>query len=209
MEKELWSDCKRVVFFGLPLSFTKYRLTTNRLFVNTGFLTQREDEVRLYRITDVSLSRTLMQRVFGLSTIHCNSSDKTLGNFDIININSNIDIKKELESKLQAVEKSINEQMKKTRNLINLYDEKVISMNQFKLENETISNTLDSLMKNKEILEDKIKNIPQETGSFKKDVESVLKIPIEQWNNSMLKTIIKKIYVNNDGTINIQWIIEG
>lgn len=129
--------------------------------------------------------------------------------FDIININANIDIKKELESKLQAVEKSINEQMKKTRNLINLYDEKVISMNQFKLENETISNTLDSLMKNKEILEDKIKNIPQETGSFKKDVESVLKIPIEQWNNSMLKTIIKKIYVNNDGTINIQWIIEG
>lgn len=129
--------------------------------------------------------------------------------FDIININANIDIKKELESKLQAVEKSINEQMKKTRNLINLYDEKVISMNQFKLENETISNTLDSLMKNKEILEDKIKNIPQETGSFKKDVESVLKISIEQWNNSMLKTIIKKIYVNNDGTINIQWIIEG
>ena len=129
--------------------------------------------------------------------------------FDIININANIDIKKELESKLQAVEKSINEQMKKTRNLINLYDEKVISMNQFKLENETISNTLDSLMKNKEILEDKIKNIPQETGSFKKDVESVLKIPVEQWNNSMLKTIIKKIYINNDGTINIQWIIEG
>lgn len=129
--------------------------------------------------------------------------------FDIININANIDIKKELESQLQAVEKSINEQMKKTRNLINLYDEKVISMNQFKLENETISNTLDNLMKNKEILEDKIKNIPQETGSFKKDVESVLKIPVEQWNNSMLKTIIKKIYINNDGTINIQWIIEG
>ncbi|MBM6819686.1 recombinase family protein [Clostridium saudiense] len=129
--------------------------------------------------------------------------------FDIININANVDIKKELESQLQSVEKSINEQMKKTRNLINLYDEKVISMNQFKLENETISNTLDSLMKNKEVLEDKIKNIPQETGSFKKDVESVLKIPVEQWNNSMLKTIIKKIYINNDGTINIQWIIEG
>ena len=128
--------------------------------------------------------------------------------FDIININANIDIKKELESQLQAVEKSINEQMKKTRNLIDLYDEKVISMNQFKLENETISNTLDSLMKNKEVLEDKIKNIPQETGSFKKDIESVLKIPVEQWNNSMLKTIIKKIYINNDGTINIQWIMK-
>lgn len=40
MEKELWSDRKRIVFFALPLSFTKYRLTTNRFFVNTGFLTQ-------------------------------------------------------------------------------------------------------------------------------------------------------------------------
>ena len=101
MEKELWSDCKRVVFFGLPLSFTKYRLTTNRLFVNTGFLTQREDEVRLYRITDVSLSRTLMQRVFGLSTIHCNSSDKTLGNFDIINIKDGEEVKEILSQSVE------------------------------------------------------------------------------------------------------------
>ena len=102
MEKELWSDCKRVVFFGLPLSFTKYRLTTNRLFVNTGFLTQREDEVRLYRITDVSLSRTLMQRVFGLSTIHCNSSDKTLGNFDIINIKDGEEVKEILSQSVES-----------------------------------------------------------------------------------------------------------
>ncbi|MDY5211341.1 PH domain-containing protein [Intestinibacter sp.] len=101
MEKELWSDRKRVVFFGLPLSFTKYRLTTNRLFVNTGFLTQREDEVRLYRITDVSLSRTLMQRIFGLSTIHCNSSDRTLGNFDIINIKDGEEVKELLSKSVE------------------------------------------------------------------------------------------------------------
>ena len=101
MEKELWSDRKRVVFFGLPLSFTKYRLTTNRLFVNTGFLTQREDEVRLYRITDVSLSRTLMQRIFGLSTIHCNSSDRTLGNVDIINIKDGEEVKELLSKSVE------------------------------------------------------------------------------------------------------------
>ena len=93
MEKELWSDRKRVLFFGLPLSFTTYRLTSNRLFINSGFLTQNQDEVRLYRITDVSLSRTLMQRIFGLSTIHCNSSDKTLGNFDIINVKDGENVK--------------------------------------------------------------------------------------------------------------------
>ena len=121
MEKELWSDCKRVVFFGLPLSFTKYRLTTNRLFVNTGFLTQREDEVRLYRITDVSLSRTLMQRVFGLSTIHCNSSDKTLGNFDIINIKDGEEVKKILS---QSVERErIARRVSTRENMIDVSDD--------------------------------------------------------------------------------------
>lgn len=102
MEKELWSDRKRVLFFGLPLSFTTYRLTSNRLFINSGFLTQKQDEVRLYRITDVSLSRTLMQRIFGLSTIHCNSSDKTLGNFDIVNVKDGEDVKELLSQSVEA-----------------------------------------------------------------------------------------------------------
>ena len=101
MEKELWSDRKRVLFFGLPLSFTTYRLTSNRLFINSGFLTQKQDEVRLYRITDVSLSRTLMQRIFGLSTIHCNSSDKTVGNFDIINVKDGENVKELLSQSVE------------------------------------------------------------------------------------------------------------
>ena len=110
-----------MVFFGLPLSFTKYRLTTNRLFVNTGFLTQREDEVRLYRITDVSLSRTLMQRVFGLSTIHCNSSDKTLGNFDIINIKDGEAVKEILS---QSVERErIARRVSTRENMIDVSDD--------------------------------------------------------------------------------------
>ena len=101
MEKELWSDRKRVLFFGLPLSFTTYRLTSNRLFINSGFLTQKQDEVRLYRITDVSLSRTLIQRIFGLSTIHCNSSDKTLGNFDIVNVKDGESVKELLSQSVE------------------------------------------------------------------------------------------------------------
>ena len=101
MEKEVWSDRKRVLFFGLPLSFTTYRLTSNRLFINSGLLTQTQDEVRLYRITDVSLSRTLIQRIFGLSTIHCNSSDKTLGNFDIVNVKDGESVKELLSQSVE------------------------------------------------------------------------------------------------------------
>ena len=44
----------------------------------------------MYRIMDLSLKRTLIQKIFGTGSILCHSSDKTMGDFEIINIkNSN------------------------------------------------------------------------------------------------------------------------
>lgn len=91
----LWNDRKRT-FLGLPWSFTKYSLTEERLFIETGFLNKKEDEVRLYRITDVSLSRNLGQRIFGLGTIHCCSGDKTMGDFDILSVKNPKEVKEQL-----------------------------------------------------------------------------------------------------------------
>ena len=54
----LWTDKKRTLF-GLPLSFTTYELEEERLFIRTGFFTRKEDEVRLYRIMDISWQQTL------------------------------------------------------------------------------------------------------------------------------------------------------
>lgn len=97
MKKEragvIWSARKRLLFFALPWTFTKYSLTADRLFIETGFLTKREDEVRLYRIMDVSLTRSLFQRIFGLGTIRCCSADKTLKDFEIKNIKNSRDVK--------------------------------------------------------------------------------------------------------------------
>lgn len=45
-----------------------------------------KDEVRLYRIKDVSLRQTFFQRVFGLGSIVVSSSDASLGNFQLQNI---------------------------------------------------------------------------------------------------------------------------
>ena len=56
-------------------------------------LSTKEDEVRLYRIMDISLKRTLGQRIFGLGTIKCCSADKTLGDFEIKNIKKSKDVK--------------------------------------------------------------------------------------------------------------------
>lgn len=82
-ERELvWKDRKRTLF-GLPLSFTRYYLYDDKLIIDTGFFTRREEEVRLYRIMDVTLNRSLGERLFGLGTIHCCSGDKTTPEFDI------------------------------------------------------------------------------------------------------------------------------
>ena len=86
----VWRDRKRTKFLGLPWTFTVYRLTKDRLLIKRGFFTTTEDEVRLYRIMDLSLKRTLIQKIFGTGSILCHSSDKTMGDFEIINIkNSN------------------------------------------------------------------------------------------------------------------------
>lgn len=95
MPNIVWKDRKRTLF-GLPWSFTKYSLSDDRLFISTGFLSTKEDEVRLYRIMDISLKRTLGQRIFGLGTIKCCSADKTLGDFEIKNIKKSKDVKEPL-----------------------------------------------------------------------------------------------------------------
>lgn len=81
----LWKDKKRG-FLGLPLSFTKYSLTKERLFIETGFLNSVENEVRLYRILDVQMTRTLGQKMFGLGSINVHSSDASQKDFTIKNI---------------------------------------------------------------------------------------------------------------------------
>jgi uncharacterized membrane protein YdbT with pleckstrin-like domain len=104
----LWSDRKRTVF-GLPLSFTKYSLSEERLFIETGFLNKNEDEVRLYRIMDVSLRRSLFQRIFGVGTIHCCSADKTMKDFDIVSVKKSKEVKELLSEQVEKerVEKRV------------------------------------------------------------------------------------------------------
>ncbi len=96
----IWQDKKRTLF-GLPLSFTKYSLTEDRFFVEKGFLSKKEDEVRLYRIMDVSLTRTIGQRMFGVGTIHCCSADKSMGDFDIVSVKNSRDVKEMLSEMIE------------------------------------------------------------------------------------------------------------
>lgn len=90
-----WRDRKRT-FLGLPWSFTVYSYDEEKLYIEKGFLNQSHDEVRLYRILDISYTRTLGQRIFGLGTIHINSSDKTMKAFSLLNIKNVKQVNSEL-----------------------------------------------------------------------------------------------------------------
>ena len=87
----LWKDRKR--YFGLPLSFTRYCLSEDRLFISEGFLNIRDDEILLYRVRDIDTRRSLWQRLFGVGTVTVISSDKTMPSLVLKNIKDPIFVK--------------------------------------------------------------------------------------------------------------------
>ncbi len=103
----IWQDRKRT-FLGLPWSFTVYRLTEEKLFIETGFLNKKEEEIRLYRIMDLTLNRSFGQRLFGVGSIHCCTADKSTPEFDIKSIKRSKDIKNMLSDMVEAQREAKN-----------------------------------------------------------------------------------------------------
>lgn len=96
----LWQDRKRPIF-GLPLSFTKYTLTSGKILCDFGILNRTQEEIWLYRIVDVTLKRTLLQRIFGVGTIEIYSGDKSTPIFAIKDIKKPIEIKEAISQKIE------------------------------------------------------------------------------------------------------------
>jgi uncharacterized membrane protein YdbT with pleckstrin-like domain len=105
----LWEDRRRRL--GLPLSFTKYRLSDDRLFLEKGFLNIKEDEVLLYRVRDLQLNMSLGQRIFGVGTICVLSSDKSVPHLDLVNVKNPREVKELIH---QNVEKAKDKRRMRT-----------------------------------------------------------------------------------------------
>jgi len=97
----LWKDRKR--YFGMPLSFTRYKLSEDRLFLSVGFLNIKDDEVLLYRIRDIDTNRTLWQRLFGVGTITIMSSDKTMPTLELKNIKDPVFVKELIHKQVEEM----------------------------------------------------------------------------------------------------------
>ena len=97
----IWKDRKR--WLGMPLSFTRYALSEDRLFLSVGFLNIKDDEILLYRIRDITTARTLWQRLFGVGTVTVVSSDKTMPTLQLKNIKRPVAVKELLHKQVEEM----------------------------------------------------------------------------------------------------------
>ena len=97
----IWKDKKR--YFGMPISFTRYGMSEDRLFISVGFLNIRDDEVLLYRVRDIDTSRSLWQRIFGVGTITVLSSDKTMPTLVLQNVKDPVGTKELIHEQVEEM----------------------------------------------------------------------------------------------------------
>lgn len=68
---------KRWPFLGLPFTFTTYTITEEYITINSGLIKHEENDAYMYKIVDVRLDSSLIERIFGLGTVHCFGGDVT------------------------------------------------------------------------------------------------------------------------------------
>ena len=72
-----YKERKRTRLFALPLYFTKYTINEDKLSITSGFLSITVDDAYMYKIQDVRLTKSFLERIFKIGTITCYTGDTT------------------------------------------------------------------------------------------------------------------------------------
>ena len=83
-----YCERKRLLFFGLPWTFTKYTITPSMLTIDQGLLKTEENDCYMYKVQDVKLTTTLLERIFGLGT-----TGMFIGDLKLIHIRKSKEVK--------------------------------------------------------------------------------------------------------------------
>jgi Predicted membrane protein len=89
----IYVEKMRTKFLALPICFTTYMINDDKINIKSGFLTTTEDDAFMYKIQDVRLNRSLLERIFGLGTIICYTGDTTHPELKLVHIRHASEIK--------------------------------------------------------------------------------------------------------------------
>ena len=81
---------------------TRYRLTSQRLFAQTGLIAKNLEEVELFRVKDVTLSQGVLDRLLGVGTVTVLSTDDTAPELDLAGIRDPLAAKEALRTAFRA-----------------------------------------------------------------------------------------------------------
>ena len=72
-----YQERKRWLFLGLPFTFTKYTIGEEVITIDSGLVHTRENDCYMYKVQDVELEVSFMERLAGLGTVVCYTGDTT------------------------------------------------------------------------------------------------------------------------------------
>lgn len=89
----IYTEKKRSKLFGLPLSFTSYTITDDKITITSGFLSITVDDAFMYKVQDVKLTKSFWERIYGLGSLTCYTGDTTHPELKITHIKRTTEIK--------------------------------------------------------------------------------------------------------------------
>jgi len=98
-----------VLYLVLDRLLTSYELTNQRLILRKGILIRVLDEIELYRIRDVKLTRSIFQRLMALGSIHIDSTDGT-GNITLVSVPGSPDVRERI--------RDVSESQRRSRSVV-------------------------------------------------------------------------------------------
>ncbi len=84
---------KRTKWFGLPLCFTTYTIDEEKINIRKGLFNITEDDAYLYKVQDVKLTLSMIERIFGLGTVLCYTGDTTDPVLKLVHIRHSREVK--------------------------------------------------------------------------------------------------------------------